>query len=810
MEHFLINFSVCLFVFWLTYKLLLENSSWHLLKRWYLISSLILSLSIPFIVVETVIVPIQEMPFVNIYGNNFTTVTPAVQQVTQEPEFTVNWFYVGLAIYLIGVVVMLWRFARNLYAFRIDKEDVIQFYKTYQLVLRNHFTIPHSFIKRIFVSKEDYETDQIPEVILEHEKAHLDQKHSIDILFIELMLIVLWFNPLLYMIKYSIKLNHEFLADQALLNQGISASVYQKLILKQATSGYQKTLANTFTFPIIKKRFHIMKTKSSKTSLLLKSLVIIPIIAVLIVSCGKEEKKYEIQESNDQQDVAYELGDVEFKETPNNTKPETKEVVYAEPGEEVTPEVYYKGVRFLQYDNAVKYNDTIIGDLVVNKLYEDLTESDKEKLGDFSLTYVPKPHIIRIPSESDMEEYLNDKVFRIWIDGEEVDNNKLEDYSISDFKSHSGRMFVTKAARKTHPQAFNVMFYTPDYFESQNMDKQMKYYPGKEIVSHKIKKRIREDYDPISYAKWKEDSIEGYDKKETASSAPSNSSKKQTTQKNVILNSSRITTDALNNTKDAASNSNFYAEVANEPDTENFKMRKMILIASLSQNKPIAYQLNGKKSTVTSIQEYLVNNETATVAFLEGNQNELQFSKNNGAPMSKEELQNVYSKIFKYRPKEEPTTFVAINETSWKVVTVDATVSKGSFERKGANYTYDSSDLNNIKVFDKQGKLLNKQEFESLAVGFSVIWWKGEKKYKELLQQPEIIEGLKNGTYAVFYKVDNKSEYTKDYQEALKIDASNSFLRMGSTLESTTINLTPHSWAYTNPSLTMFQKYLTD
>lgn len=808
MEHFLINSSICLFVLWLAYKLLLENSSWHELKRWYLLGALILSLSIPFIVVETVVVPIQETPFATGYDNQYAPVTPAIQKVTQEPDLKINWFYVGLTIYLIGVVVMLWRFGRNLHAFSIGKEDIVDFYKNYQLVLRNHFTIPHFFIKRIFVSKVDYETDQIPEVILEHEKAHLDQKHSLDILFIELILIVFWFNPLLYVIKYSIKLNHEFLADRTVLNQGISVSIYQKLILKQATTGYQKTLANTFTFPIIKKRFHIMKTKTSQTSLLLRSMILIPLIAILIISCGKEGKKYEEQKSNDQQDVTYELVDDEFKETPNTIINDSKEVVYAAPGEVVTPEVYYQGVEFIYYDNAVKYNDTIIGELVVKKLYEDLTESDKEKIGGFALSVLHQPHVVRIPSESDMEEYLDAKVFRIWIDGEEVDNNKLKDYSISDFKSHSGRMFVTKTGRKVHPQAFNVMFYTPDYFESQNMGKQIKYYPGKEMVSYKISKRVREDYNPITSSEWKEDFEEGYNDKKTGSNPPSNPSKKKTAQKNVILNSPRITTDALNKTKDATSN--FYAEVANEPDTEDFKFRKMILIASLSQNKPIAYQLNGKKSTVTTIQEYLVNNETANVSFIEGNQNELQFSKNNGNPMSKEELQKIYSKIFKYRPKEEPTTFVALNETRWKIVTVDATLSKGSFERKGSNYTYDTSDLNNIKVFNEQGKLLNKQEFENLATGFSVIWWKGEEKYKELLQQPEIIAGLKNGTYAVFYRVGNKSEYTKDYEEALKIDASNSFLRMGSTLESTTINLTPHSWAYTNPSLTMFQKYLTD
>lgn len=360
----------------------------------------------------------------------------------------------------------------------------------YQLILRKGTTAPHSFFNRIFASATDYKSDLIPEAVLEHEKAHLDQKHSLDVILIELLLIFFWFHPLSYLIRYSVKLNHEFLADQTVLNQGVSTSDYQQTLLDHATSIYQQAMANTFTFPIIKKRFAIMETKTSRSSLLLRSLAFIPVVTLLVISCGKEEKKFEIP------DVQYEVNDVEYTETPSNLRSDTRDVVYAQPGEIVTPDIYYKGVEFIVYDNAVTYNDTTIGEQVVKNLYENLTATDKEKIGGFMLSVLHKPHEIRIPSESDMEEYLNSKVFRIWIDGEEVPNNKLDDYAISEFKSHSGRMFITKTARKVLPQAFNVMFYTPDYFESQNMGKQLKYYPGKQMVSYNNVKRVHENYKP--------------------------------------------------------------------------------------------------------------------------------------------------------------------------------------------------------------------------------------------------------------------------------------------------------------------------
>jgi hypothetical protein len=517
---------------------------------------------------------------------------------------------------------------------------------------------------------------------------------------------------------------------------------------------------------------------------------LIPVLALVIISCGKKEKKYEVTVPTQTEDTTSEISDIEFTKTPSDATTKTKEVVYAEPGEVITPDIYYKGVEFVVYDNAVRYNDTTIGDLVIKKLYEDLTESDKEKIGSLALMVLHKPHEIRIPSESEMEEYLDTKVFRIWIDNEEVPNSKLKDYKISDFKSYSGRMFVHKTGRKTHPQAFNVSFYTPNYYESNNMGKQQKYYGGEQVVSHRNVKRVRKNY---------------ADRNNSDAKGNAQASKKQNSsnEKQATSNYRIITTDELNKERDPESKMSSYEKVDNEPESEDFVTRRLMLMSSLKQNKKLNYELNGKTSTVAAIHEYLVNNETADVAFIEGTENTLKFSDLGKTKMDMTALQEVYTAIFKYKPKEKPgLTYVVLSEKEWKVITIDATVAKGSFNRNDSNYTYDASDLKNIKVFNEKGNQLSSQEQEDLQLGFSPVWVDGEKKLKELLSDPKIIQGFKNNEVVLFHSRTN----TKNYDEALKVDAKKMFLKISNRDDGIWIHLYPHSYATTNPSFHQFKE----
>lgn len=380
MEHFLLNSTACLFVLWLTYKLLLENTSWHRFKRYYLICAVLIALVIPFIVVETVVIPVPAMPEIT-FNEMPAMVTTTAMETAPDPF---DWSIVIIAIYGIGVLIMLWRFIKNLRTFSIQVEDEITNYKQYQLILREVMTVPHSFLKRIFVSKKEYQKNLIPAAVLQHEKAHLDQKHSLDILFIEFLLILFWFNPLLYLIRYSIKLNHEFLADRAVINLGINTVEYQETLLHYTQQSHSAALANTFNFPIIKKRFQIMKTHTSQTSLLLRSLALVPVLALLIISCGKEETQLkeveeiiEVVEGNQKQIIV-------DGSTPNgNITIQGESYLYNIKNNQV--EIYDKFGTLQDFESQGYEVLTITEDVV--EVIEDLTQKDIDEYNHLARTY---------------------------------------------------------------------------------------------------------------------------------------------------------------------------------------------------------------------------------------------------------------------------------------------------------------------------------------------------------------------------------------------------------------------------------------
>ena len=108
-------------------------------------------------------------------------------------------------------------------------------------------------------------------------------------MFIEIFQILFWFNPFIYLIKRSIKLNHEFLADQSVLNKGVKPSKYQQILLAFSSNAPEPQLANAINYSSIKKRFTIMKTQSSKQSLWIRSFILLPLLAILTFSFSNKQ-----------------------------------------------------------------------------------------------------------------------------------------------------------------------------------------------------------------------------------------------------------------------------------------------------------------------------------------------------------------------------------------------------------------------------------------------------------------------------------------------------------------------------------------
>ena len=273
---------------WAFYKLALENLSWHRFKRFYLLTILILAAVIPLIVVKTTYLEIQPQPFMDFAGLSSSS-NPTLNPGTTShnlPAKAFDWMNVLWLVYAAVVLIMSSRFAKNLWKLKINPEDKVSHWKNYQLVKKEHMEVPCSFLNLIYIPAQR----EVPSHILDHEKAHLDQRHSWDIILIELLLIVMWFHPLIYLMKYSIKLNHEFLADEAVLKHNFNLNDYQKSLLEFMSASSSK-VAHTFNFPLIKKRFQIMNTKTNTSTGLLRSLAVIPVLAFLIISCGKEKEE---------------------------------------------------------------------------------------------------------------------------------------------------------------------------------------------------------------------------------------------------------------------------------------------------------------------------------------------------------------------------------------------------------------------------------------------------------------------------------------------------------------------------------------
>ncbi len=242
MELYLLKSAAVLAVLFAFYKVFLENTSIHNFKRFYLFGSLLASFLIPLITFTSYV---EVSPIVPIYNEEIP------QLVYTETEKTIShWPFVLWAIYGLGVLFFSIKFFRNLFGLiqQIRKNPKYHNSRFIHVLLKETI-IPHTFFNYIFLNKKQFENHEIPQEVIFHEETHARQKHSLDIVFMELLQIVFWFNPLFYFIKKSIKLNHEFLADRAVLNAGAETSAYQKILLafsSNAEYAFTGTFAELF------------------------------------------------------------------------------------------------------------------------------------------------------------------------------------------------------------------------------------------------------------------------------------------------------------------------------------------------------------------------------------------------------------------------------------------------------------------------------------------------------------------------------------------------------------------------------------
>ncbi len=201
-------------------------------------------------------------------------------------RFTFIIYMVGVALLLVRQVVVYVFMARLI--LRSNVTDASRYgCDGVKLRVHNGNEGPFSWFYWVVVSNKDL--DDAAREILTHESAHAAAGHSWDILFVDAVILLQWFNPFVWILKERLKDIHEFEADEAVINSGVNIRQYQFLIIKKAVGSRLYSIANSFNHSLTKKRITMMCKEKSKKWRCAKALYIVPVASVVALSFSTVE-----------------------------------------------------------------------------------------------------------------------------------------------------------------------------------------------------------------------------------------------------------------------------------------------------------------------------------------------------------------------------------------------------------------------------------------------------------------------------------------------------------------------------------------
>ncbi|WP_288983436.1 M56 family metallopeptidase [uncultured Flavobacterium sp.] len=482
MIAFLIQSTICLTVFLSFYHLVLEREKMHEFNRFYLLGTILISLSIPLLTFEIIkIVPVVEnIKPISLDAITTTFTENSIQENVIPLQEPTNYTpYLLWLIYGLITSALIARFAIN--CFKLiskSKSNPIVKYKNANLVLVDEKTIPHTFLNFIYINFEDYNNRNIEDELYTHELVHVNQKHTIDILFIEVLKVFFWFNPLFIFYKKAIQLNHEFLADEEIVKTYNNVPFYQNLLLQKSSNVQTIYLASNLNYLVTKKRLIMMTKSTSQKIAILKKLAIAPILIGLVYFfCIKIVAQEKV---------------VAIKAETKNSKITDKDKIR---------DLYYSGVYVKLIDEKSDRNEVT--------LYENLSLEDRRKY----LDLVPEMMIEKEIPEP-LFEKMKSKNMPVWINGKVKTKEEIKKYKRSDF-SYYTYSFVHKNARsKRFPQEYQYTLYTKEYFDENLKNNHIHFSSDTIKIIYASYETIKKDKfinrAPIDTVVWYNDRKEGY------------------------------------------------------------------------------------------------------------------------------------------------------------------------------------------------------------------------------------------------------------------------------------------------------------
>jgi beta-lactamase regulating signal transducer with metallopeptidase domain len=277
---YLLEVSIGTMLLYLCYFLFFSKDTFYLRNRIFLIGLLLLSIIFPLNVFNIFVThsPTDNRTAINSIILSGTNLEATVSEKIN--SFNLNSIIIWLYFSITGLLLL--RILSSLtQTFMIIRKGIRQNTKFPRVVLSEMDYPPFSFFPYVVIPKKTIESGEYPEII-EHEKAHISQGHTFDLLFSELLIAFLWFNPFMWLIKRAIVLNHEYLADTFSLKSSCNIKEYQYKLLNFQTSFMNVPLAHNFS-SLIKKRIIMINKEPTQNFAALKSIIILPAVAILFV-----------------------------------------------------------------------------------------------------------------------------------------------------------------------------------------------------------------------------------------------------------------------------------------------------------------------------------------------------------------------------------------------------------------------------------------------------------------------------------------------------------------------------------------------
>ncbi len=315
---YLLETGVCLSLLYLAYWLFLRKETYFNFNRFFLVGSIALSLIIPSLhmnigipggssLEQTAfgIVKVRDSyeEMIRLINADYGTepgprhsagvIEPGLPmmgeggEIPKEadqmpgPQRSISFSKILLIIYICGVVYFLARFVYLVIRlYLLAKRNSVTRQDGFRMVEIEEQISPFSFFRFLFINYGSFNDPELQQV-LEHEKAHIMQRHSMDHLFAHSLAVFQWFNPIAWQIRKALKATHEYIADRQVIDRGVVRFDYQALLLKQVIGYHSVELVNNFNLKPIKKRIAMMNKTKSGLPARFKAVLVAP-FAILV------------------------------------------------------------------------------------------------------------------------------------------------------------------------------------------------------------------------------------------------------------------------------------------------------------------------------------------------------------------------------------------------------------------------------------------------------------------------------------------------------------------------------------------------